>query len=164
MGRDLSSSVGLAVVKQQAKRTECINDIDNSACKVKQAILLQFPDLVSKIGSTKTHVIKSKFHQKFTAKHQKSCRVSINLQPGVTAELDRLQKEGHIEKLSSYSDKYFISLTVITAKKDQSMKISLDSKVLNESIQKNNYQMPNIEILMYSISQHLTNTQNSQQA
>ena len=116
MGRDLSSRVFLAVVKQQAKRTECINDIDNSACKVKQAILLQFPDIVLKIGLSKTHVDKSKFHQKFTAKHQKSCRVSINLQPRVTDELDRLQEEGHIEKLSRCSGKDFISPTGITAK------------------------------------------------
>ena len=37
----------------------------------------------------------------FTAKQHKICRVLINLQPIVTIELDRLQKEGHIEKLTS---------------------------------------------------------------
>ena len=47
----------------------------------------------------------------------------------VTAELDRLQKEGHIKKVSSCSDEHLISLIVITVKKDQSIKLALDSKV-----------------------------------
>ena len=48
--------------------------------------------------------------------------------------------------------------------KDQSKMVALDSKVLNKSIQKNKYQMPNIEMIIDSISQHLTDTQNGQQA
>ena len=49
-------------------------------------------------------------------------------------------------------------------KKDQSIKLALDSKVLNKAIHKNKYQMPNIEMLIDTISQHLTDTQNGQQA
>ena len=113
---------------------------------------------------SRTNVAKSKFHQKFTAKHQKYRRVSINLQPRLSAELERLQTEGHIEKLSSCSDEHFISPIVITVKKDQSKKLALDSKVLNKAIHKNKYQMPNIDMLIDTISQHLTNTQNGQQA
>ena len=48
--------------------------------------------------------------------------------------------------------------------KDHSIKLPLDSKVLNKSIHKNKHQMANIEMLIDSISQHLTNTQNNQQA
>ena len=108
--------------------------------------------------------MKSKFHQKFTAKHQKVRRVPINLQPRVTAELKRLQNEGQIEKLPSCSDEHSISPIVITLKKDQSIKLALDTKVLNKAIHKNKYQMPNIDMLIDTISQHLTNTQNGQQA
>ena len=78
-------------------------------------------------------------------------------------ELERSQNEGHIEKLSSCTDKHFISPIVITVKKDQSIKLALDSKVLNKAIHKNKYQMPNIDMLTDTISQHLTNTQNGQQ-
>ena len=106
----------------------------------------------------------SKFHQKFTAKHQKGRLVPINLQPRVTVELDRLQKKGHLEKLSSCSDEHFITLIVITVKKNQSKKLALDSKFLNKSIHKIKYQIPNIEMLIDPISQHLTNTQNGQHA
>ena len=113
---------------------------------------------------SKTHVAKSKFHQKFTAKHQKGRLVPINLQPRVSEELERLQTEGPIETLSSCSDEHFISPIVITVKKDQSIKLALDSKVLNKAIHKIKYQMPNIDMLIDTISQHLTNTQNGQQA
>ena len=38
------------------------------------------------------------------------------------------------------------------------------TEVLNKAIHKNKYQMPNIDMLIDTISQHLTNTQNGQQA
>ena len=82
----------------------------------------------------------------------------------MSEELERLQTEGHIEKLSIGSDEHFISPIVITVKKDQAIKLALDSKVLNKAIHKNKYQMPNIEMLIDTISQHLTETQNDQQA
>ena len=164
IGRDLFTTLGLAVVQQQPETGKCVYNINNSSCKIKESIATQFPHLVSRIGLSKTHVAKSKFHQKFTAKHQKGRRVPINLQPRVSDELERLQTEGHIEKLSSCSDEHFISPIVITVKKDQSIKLALDSKVLNKAIHKNKYQMPNIEMLIDTISQHLTDTQNGQQA
>ena len=119
IGRDLFPGLGLAVVQQHQSDTgKCVNNINNFACKIKETIAGQFPHLVSRIGLSKTHIAKSKFHQKFTAKHQKGRRVPINLQPRVTADLERLQNEGHIEKLSSCSDEHFISPIVITVKKD----------------------------------------------
>ena len=137
IGGDLFTNLGLAIVQQQPEGGNCVNNINNSTCKFKDTIGAQFPHPVSRIGLSKTHVAKSKFHQKFTANHQKGRRVPIKLQPRVAAELDRLQNEGHIEKLSSCSDKHFTSTIVITVKKDQSINLALDSKVLNQAIPKN---------------------------
>ena len=164
IGRDLFTTLGIAVVQQQPENGKCANNITNSTCKITETIATQFPHLVSRIGLSKTHVAKSKFHQMFTAKHQNGRRVPINLQPRVSAELERLQTEGHIEKLSSCSDEHFIAPIAFTIKKDQSLKLALDSKILKKAIHKNKYQMPNIDMLIDTISQHLTNTQNGQQA
>ena len=87
----------------------------------------------------------------------------------VTAELERLQSDvwlrtSHIENLSSCSDEPFISPIVITVKKNQSIKLAVDCKVLNKAIHKNKYHVPNIDMLIDTISQHLRNTQNGQQA
>ena len=71
IGRDLFTTLGLAVVQQQPENSICVNNINTSTCKIKETIATQFPHLVSRIGLSKTHVAKSKFHQNFTAKHQK---------------------------------------------------------------------------------------------
>ena len=102
IGRDLFTSLVVAVVqKQQPDNGKCVNNINKPICKIEETMAAQFPHLISRIGLSKTHVVKSKFHQKFTAKHQKGQCVPINLQPRVKADLERLQNEGHIEKLSS---------------------------------------------------------------
>ena len=59
--------------------------------------------------------------------------------------------------MNNCSDQYFISPIVITVKRDQTIKLALDSKTLNKSKHKNKYQMPNIETLMDTISQIITN-------
>ena len=58
-------------------------------------------------------------------------------------------------------DKNFISPIVITVKRDKTLKLALDSKILNKSIHKNKYQMPNIDNLIDTIQQNL-NTNVSQ--
>ena len=71
-------------------------------------------------------------------------------------KLKKLLEEGHIEKLNICPDQNFISPIDIIVKRDQKTKLALDSKILNKSIHKNKYQMPNIETLMGSISQRIT--------
>ena len=125
IGRELFTRLGLAVVQQQQPDNgKCVNNTNNSTSKIEETIAAHFPHLGSRICLSKTHVAKSKFRQKFTTRPQKSRRVSINLQLRVMAELERLQKEGHIEKLSSCSDEHFISPIVITVKKDKSIKLA----------------------------------------
>ena len=81
------------------------------------------------------------FHEDLTPKHQKWRRVPIYLQPSVNEEL---LAEKHIIKLNSCSDKNFISRIVITVKRDKTVKLALNLKILNKSIHKNKYQTPNI--------------------
>ena len=88
--------------------------------------------------------------------HQKGRKVPIHIQPKMKVENEKLLNEGHIEKLTNCSDQFFISPIVITVKKDQSIKIALDSKIRNEAIHKNNYQMPNLDSLIQTISQTLS--------
>ena len=65
--------------------------------------------------------------------------------------------EGNIEKLSNCSGQFFVSPIVISIKRDQSTKKAVDSKILNKAIHKNIYQMPNIDPLIQTISQTLSN-------
>ena len=103
------------------------------------------------------------FHKDFTPIQQKGRRVPIKLQPLVNDELKKLIAEKHIIKLNSFSDKNFLSPIVITIKRDKTVKLAPDSKILNKSIHKNKNQMPNIDNLIDTIQQNL-NTNASHEA
>ena len=154
IGRDLFDQLGLAVTQSSFLKGNSINNI--ASPEFKEQIAKTFPCLVSRIGRSKSHVAKSNFHKDFQPRHKKGRRIPINLQDKVNAELRKLPAEKHIIKLSSCPDNYFISPIVVTVKKDQTVKLALDSNVLNKSIHKNKYQMPNIDTLIESISQQVS--------
>ena len=66
--------------------------------------------------------------------------------------------QNHIIKLDKCSDRQFISPIVIKVKKDQTVKLALDSKKINKIIYKNKYQMPNIELLLENIAKVVNQT------
>ena len=61
--------------------------------------------------------------------------------------------QNQIIKLDKCSDRQFISPIVITVKKDQTVKLSIDSRKIKKFIHKNKSQMPNIELLLEKIAQ-----------
>ena len=154
IGRDLFDQLGLAVIQSTFLKGNSINNI--ASPEFIEQIVKTFPGLVARIGRSKSHVAKSKFHKDFQPRHQKGRRIPINLQDKVKAELRKLLAEKHIIKLSNCPDKYFISPIVVTVKTDQTIKLALDSKVLKKSIHKNKYQMPNIDTLIESKSQQIS--------
>ena len=155
IGRDLFDQLILAVTQSSSHKGNLIKNISSSS-EFKKQIAITFPNLVSRIGRYKNHVAKSNFLKEFQPRYQKGRRIPINLQDKVNNELKKLLDEKHIIKLSSLHDKYFISPIVVTVKKDQTTKPALDSKILNEYIYKNKYQMPNIDTLIESISQQIS--------
>ena len=152
--RDLFDQLGITVSQKPCPNTE-VNNIE-PPCAIKKSLAKEFPELISRIGKFKHHTVNSKFHKKYRVTHQKSSKVPIHLQPKVKTELEKLLNEGPIEKLTNCSDQFFISPIVITVKMDQSIKKALDSKILNKSIHKNKYRMPNIDSLIQTISQTLS--------
>ena len=132
-----------------------VNNISSSS-EFKKQIAKTFPELISRIGRSKNHVAKFKFHKDFQPRHQKGRRVPINLQDKVKNELKKLLDKKHIIKLSSCPDKQFISPIVVTLKKDQTIKLALDSKILIKAFHKNKYPMPNIDTLIEFISQQVS--------
>ena len=155
--RDLFSKLDFSLT--QLKQ---VANIDQKHCLIKKQIAFDFPRLITRIGKSLKHSVKSPFHKQFTPTHQTGRRVPINLQPLVNSELKKLLDENHIIKLNTCSDKNFISPIVITVKRDKTVKLALDSKILNKSIHKKKYQMPNTDNLIDTIQQNL-NTSTSQE-
>ena len=117
-------------------------------CAIKQSLAKNFPEFISRVDKSKHHTVNSKFHRNYRA-DPSSTKLKI--------ELEKLLNEGHIEKLTKCSEQFFISPIGITVKKNQSIKIALDSKILNKAIHKNKYQMPNVDSLIQTITQTLSN-------
>ena len=156
IGRDLFEALGISINQTLSSNEGSMVNTITTQWPFKTRIANEFPQLFSRIGRSKIHIVKSKFHKNFKLKRQKARRVPNNLQDRVNSESKKLLEEGHIEKLNNCSNQYFISPIVITVKRDQTRKLALDSKILNKSIHKNKYQMPNIETLMDSTSQIIT--------
>ena len=63
-----------------------------------------------------------------------------------------METEDYIIKLEKCDEDCLISPIVITRKKDGSIKLALDSKLLNDQIFKNKYQMPNIHEIIGNLA------------
>ena len=83
-------------------------------CPFKALVSNQFTQLISRIGRSKIHIVKSKNHKKIQHKHQKGRRVPINLQDRANSEIKKLLEEGHIEIPNNCSDQNFVSPIVNT--------------------------------------------------
>ena len=159
IGRDLFQGLGIQVNQQpspkpEGKQIALIQNVEGQ--NLKTEISKTFPNLIRRIGRSKTHTVKSKFKTNFTPVHQRGRRIPIHLQSQVEEELKKLEKNGNIIKLDKCSDKNFISPIVITVKRDKTIKLAMDSKVINKAIHKNKYQMQNIDCLMDNIAQSIS--------
>ena len=114
----------------------------------------EFPDLFARQGRREHRKKHARLHEGTVTKQQKGRRVSIQLQESVKKERNRLLKEGHIVKVQDIKD-VFLQPTVITVRKDRSVKIALDARELNENVVKDKYPMPNLDNLMDMIAEHV---------
>ena len=72
-------------------------------------------------------------------------------------ELNSVEQDMPIVKWSNCDEDCFIRPILITRKKDGIVKLSLDSKLLNDQIFKNKYQMPKFYELFDNIALQFTN-------
>ena len=91
---------------------------------------------------------------------KKGRRITVHLQERVKKELNKLFDQKHIINLDKSSDRQFISPIVISLKKDQTVKLALDSKKINKFIHKNKNRMPNIDPLLANIAQMVESNNN----
>ena len=91
LSRDLIPALGLSI--QQTKNQQTVNQVDQEYCSIKKQIATNFPDLISRIGKSKVHTVRSKFQRNYTPSHQKGCRVPINLIDKVSEELKNFQNK-----------------------------------------------------------------------
>ena len=121
-----------------------------SQSEFKIYISKHFSDLIKRTGRSKNYVVNTYFNEPLKPIQVKGKRIPIHLLPKVC--IDQILRDGHIEKLSRCSEDCFISPIVITAKRDGSIKLALNSKLLNKQIFRNRYQMPNLFELIDNVA------------
>ena len=100
-----------------------------SQSEFKTYISKQFSDLIKRTGNSKNFIVNTYFNEPIKPIQVKGKRIPIHLLPKVKLCIDQLLRDGHIKKLSRCSEDCFISPIVITAKRDGSIKLALNSKL-----------------------------------
>ena len=158
MGRDILGKLGFTL--SQNKGTHINNNNMDNRLEIK--IIKKFPHLCSRLEKSKNHIAKSTLKQDISPYQHKGRRVPLHLTEKVDKEIQHLPNTNQIIKLEKCSDQVFISPVVITVKHDQSIKLTLDSKLLNDAIDKNKYQMQSIDNLMDSVAKYISDNKNKQ--
>ena len=158
MGRDIMNILGLHLTmapqqKQGEKKLLNISNVHQEICKW---IFQKYPHLCTRLGRSRKHVANSTFKKEFNPTQHKVRRVPLHLTEKVENDLKKSIEEKQIKNLTSCTDECFISPVVITVKSDQSIKIALDSKILNDAIHKIKYQMQSIDHLMNKIAMQIS--------
>ena len=145
------------MVNQPPFESKCIN-----RHSFNDEIFSEFKELFTRVGKIPNNHKVTHFHIPYKPVQAKGRRVPLHLLAGVNEELKRMDTEGHIIKLEKCDEDCFISPMLITRKKDGSIKLALDSKLLNDQILKNKYQMPNIHELIDNVALQFSEKSNGQ--
>ena len=159
LGNDILSNLGIEVIQKQPppngselrktpKRSPVGTDVNETKfasdrkpdqdqdtplqSEFKAYISSQFSDLIKRSGRSKNFIVNTYFNEPIKPIQVKGKHIPIHLLPKVKLCIDQLLRDGHIEKLSRCSEDWFISPIVITAKRDGSIKLALNSKLLNK--------------------------------
>ena len=148
------SSIGIDVnqIRFALHRKPDRNQETPSQSEFKTYISKQLPDLIKRTGRSKIFIVNTYFNEPIKPIQVKGKHIPIHLLPKVKLCIEQLLTDGHIEKLSRCSEDCFISPIVITAKRDGSIKLALNSKLLNKQIFRYRYQMPNLFELIDNVA------------
>ena len=97
-----------------------------------ERIIEKFPDLFKNNTTIKDTEINIQLKPSHYPVKQRARPIPLHLQEDVGRELEKLIKTGHLEKVKHVDEDCFVSPVVITVKNDQSVKIALDSRKLND--------------------------------
>ena len=83
----------------------------------KQKIYNKFKSLFDRQCCSRNHAVSKKFKYLHCPLQEKGRRIPIHIQEKVQVEIDKLLREGHIERLDECTSDCFIAPIVITVKK-----------------------------------------------
>ena len=145
LGMDLQGKVGI-VIKQipydEAHPSIPVNSVEEGtddwiSNNWRTYFLDKYKEVFTRQGRSKNHVVHTNFHSPLIPIQEKGRRIPIHILERVENEISKLIKDKQIMKLDNCTSDCFIAPIVITAKKDNTIKLALDAKRINVQIHKN---------------------------
>ena len=130
--------------------------LDENNQSEKRRIIEKIPDLFRNNTTMKIPKQNIQLKQGHYPVKQKARPIPLHLQEAVGKKVEKLMKSGHLEKVKHVDEDCFVSPVVITVKSDNTVKIALDSRNLNDSCIKVRPHMTNMEELLNQISVEIT--------
>ena len=143
IGREWLSTLRFSLTQEKGELEVNSMDKDEELSEETKQFVKEFSKLFLRRGKIKTYQVKVNLKNGARITQLQGRRIPIQLQEALDEKIERSLKEGHIEKVDERKDNVFIQPTVITVKIGQ--KIALDERALNHAIDKDKYQMANLE-------------------
>ena len=156
LGLDLQSSLGAQITQTRPTPINEISSSPTDSAKRRNYFMNKFKKIFTRQGRSKNHRVQSVLMDSLVPIQEKGRRVTIHIQDKVGSEIKKLIIEGHIVKLNKCTSDYFVAPVVITGKKDGSIKLAMDGKLMNAQIFKNQYQTPNLLEQLEGILVHIS--------
>ena len=134
LGLNLHEQLGIERVQRgptEVNFTEDVEELDLTSQFWRDHFVKRYPIVFNRLGRSKNHKVFTNFKDPLIPRQVKGRKVPIHLQDRVTAEIKKLIKNKHIEKLEKCTTYHFIAHTVLTAKKDGSIKLASNAKPTN---------------------------------
>ena len=100
---------------------EDVNEMDPTSKFWRDHFVNRYPKVFSRLGRSKSHKMFTNFKDPLIPRQVKGREVHIHIQDRVRAEIKKLIKDIHIEKLNKCTTDHFIAPIVLTTKKDGSI-------------------------------------------
>ena len=155
IGREWLSTLRHSFTQEKSELEVNSIDKDEELSEETKQFEKKFPKLFVRRGKNKNYQVKINPRNGARTTQQKGRENTNSIAKSFEEKMKCLLKEGHIKRVAEIKDDVFIQPTVITVKKDRSVKIALDARALNHAIDRDKYQMPNLENLLDMVAEKL---------
>ena len=129
--RNLLEKLGNETVQRrpaEVSLAEEVQELDPTSQFWRDHFVKRYHNGFSRLGRSKNHKVFTNFKDPLVPRQVKGLKVPIHLQDRVMAEIKKLIKDKHFEKLEKCTTDHFIAPIVLTAQKDRSRKLVLNAK------------------------------------
>ena len=134
-------------ITEQKSKTQKIND------KNIQNLINKFPVVFNSVGKLKDHTVKLNIDDKVIPIAQPRRRIPFHVRDKVKDAIEKLEKEGIIERVPENQPTLWVSPVVAVPKSDGTITLCMDMRMANQAIQRACHLIPTVEDISLDVNQ-----------